>query len=700
MNIDFVLEKKLWRYEVQGDQLRLFCHGHQQSQFSLAPLIEGESTSIRSWNEINPNHFQGNLDHGGLVHLEMREGHIAYWMETDIEQFGRLTYFPGTIIAGNSWYTFSCDDTDRIWDVDRQFEDSIASAYADMQSIDGADGQGMTDPGDNPQAWIWNVPPRACALQTKAGWLGLSIPGPVPVGVTRLTMDRRRFSISFEILRSTCPDWGMPVVYFLEALVDPYDTLDEHRTISDQLELTVTRSADHPAWWSNAYYEYWDDYQCYMRNVNQWPDISKTISRPLYLSWIRDLKKDTGINEINATLEQGCYKMYGDYHSLDTFGGVDGMREMVDMLRTEGTRCGHYIHPYLVNTKLPIYEQRPDIFCKPRDGNFRMSYGLEMADLDSSEFAPIDWTNPDGRKWMLDWVEFILSDNPGCLNCDFLRSNHWRSPDARVYDFHDPDWGIGDLMTMKVQKMIYQRAKQIKPDCLVSKIGFADCYMQPWADMNMLCEEWNSFTQNWYRRGRIATRLLRHVLILTDAHFVTMTKSYEYHMGMQAWNLPDTGSVNYAPHPYTHYRKLQDKARRRRRSGWRAYLNAPFNVTDICHVDWDGVATQQWRKRTTGPLAGFYAALALSPRCLVTYSEAEAVVAASESRIAHIPLPPAAKVTAVERQTHEGDQQPWQYKLSGNRDRQEVEIFIEDCGAESLNYRIYYQIIPNTTPNQ
>ena len=32
-------------------------------------------------------------------------------------------------------------------------------------------------------------------------WLGLSIPGALPVGVTRLRMARQRFSMTFEILR-------------------------------------------------------------------------------------------------------------------------------------------------------------------------------------------------------------------------------------------------------------------------------------------------------------------------------------------------------------------------------------------------------------------------------------------------------------------------------------------------------------------
>ena len=692
MGNDFSFEWEGRHFAIVGDELRISCAGARQATFPLAPLIDGATTTLGPWRQIAGDHFEAKLDRAGSVHLDILHGHVCYWMETDIVQFERLTFFPRATTSGKCWHTFTCDDTDRPWEVDRQTEIPVSSAYADLMSVDGADGRGMTDPGDSPQSWIWNVPVRACALGTSDGWLGLSIPGPVPVGVTRFTMDRRCFSVTFQVLRSTCGDWGMPVVYFVPGLPDAYDVLDEHRAISDRLGLMVDKSPDHPAWWANPAYEYWDEYLCFRRNVTEEADPTKKLTTEMCLSWLAEVKESVRTNNINVTFEQGCYRMYGDYHPLPELGGIEGLRKTIDALRQEGTRSAHYIHPYLVNTKLPIYREHPEIFCTPKDSDFRMSYGLEMSDLENPEFAPVDWTHPQGRAFILKWVEFIMSDAPGCLNCDILRSNHWRSPDPRLYDFHDPDWGIGDLMTMKVQKALHDRAKEIKPDCMVSKVAFADCYMQPCADMNLLCEEWNGHTTNWYRRGRIATRLLRDVIFCTDPYFVTMTKSYEYHMGMGAWNYPATSTVRHSVHPYTYYREFQEKAYRRRRAGFQAYLNAPFNATDRCHVSWDGDFATQWRKRTRGVLAGWFAAKAISQRCLVTYSETQAVVVASESRTARVPVPPGARVTGVEMVPHDGEPRPWDHRLAESAEGAEVEMFVEDCGKEAMCYRIRYEL--------
>ena len=699
LNAEVRFQRDGWLCEVAGGELRLWRHGCRQASFPLAPLIEGVPALLGGWQKITPEHFQARLDRGGSVHLAIREGHVAYWMETDIVQFQRLTYFPGTTFAGRQWHTYSCDDTDRAWDVNRQTEVPISSAYADIQSVDGRDGQGMTDPGDNPQSWIWNVPVRAAALQTEAGlpdgrqaaWLGLSIPGPIPVGVTRFTMDRRALSVTFEVLRSTCPDWGMPVVYFVPGLNDPYDLLDEHRAISDRLGLTVRKPADHPAWWANVSYVYWDEYLCMLKDPDL-PEPEKKLTAARYLSWLAAVKESVRVRDINVTFEQGCYNLYGDYTPVPELGGVEGVRKMIDALREEGTHSGYYIHPFLVNTKLPVFREHPEFFCRPRQRGYHMTYGLEMRDKEAPEFAPLDWTHPGARDYMMKQVEFLLSDRPGCLNADVLRSNHWRGPDPRVYEFHGPDWGIGDLMTVKVQKMLYEKAKDIKPHCAVSKVAVADCYMQPYADIDLLCEEWSGETRNWYRRGRIATRLLRDMIFITDAYFVTMTKSYEYHMGMASWNVPETSTVRHAVHPYTHYREFQEKAYRRRRAGFQVYLNAPFNSTDRCRVDWDGSRARMWRRRTRGALTGWYAALALSHRCFVTYSDREARVAASESRTDLIPLPPGAQVRTVRMIPHEGEAQPWEFRLVGSAEAPAVEMFIEDCGKDALYYRIVYEI--------
>ena len=406
------------------------------------------------------------------------------------------------------------------------------------------------------------------------------------------------------------------------------------------------------------------------------------------------MKDSLGRAEMQTIFEQGVYRCYGDYTPIDSLGGAKGFRQTVDGLREKGVRVCYYIHPFMVNRKAPIYQKHPEAFCEPKDRSVIVKYACENYDAEP-EYALVDWTHPKGRQSILDQVEMILSSKKGSLNCDWLRSNHWRSPDPRYFKFHDPDWGIGDLMSKKVQQLIYERAKKVKPDCCVSKVAYAEPYMQPFADVNLLSEEWNGWTDSWYIRSRIVTRTIRGCAYITDPFFLTITKGYEYYMAMLVWCICETPEVEHAVHPYTYFRELAPKDFKRRRAGCTVQANAPLNVTDLIRVDppteVDGDPTV-WRRRTHGRLAGFYAALALAKRAFVTYGEKEARIGTSETRYVRFPLPPGAKVGAVEMVGHNGKTRPWKADPIDTPDGPGLEMYVEDCGADALYYRVRYSL--------
>jgi hypothetical protein len=205
----------------------------------------------------------------------------------------------------------------------------------------------------------------------------------------------------------------------------------------------------------------------------------------------------------------------------------------------------------------------------------------------------------------------------------------------------------------------------------------------------------------WYQRSRIATRTMRDVLFITDAWFVTITKSYEYYMGFQCWQIPNTDTVNHAPHPYyPSWREYREKDHRRRRAGIQVYLNAPCRAHDRCSVEVspEGEVTQG-RRRTSGPLAGWHAGLALSRRCFVTYAEGQALVAASETRFVRVPLPPGARFLGVSRVGHDGAEIPWPAEVSGEGgEPRTVDLRVVDCGQEALYYRIRYELADGADP--
>ncbi|MCP4645272.1 MAG: hypothetical protein GY851_32820, partial [bacterium] len=214
--------------------------------------------------------------------------------------------------------------------------------------------------------------------------------------------------------------------------------------------------------------------------------------------------------------------------------------------------------------------------------------------------------------------------------------------------------------------------------------------MQPYADISLLAEEWNGWTDTWYKRGRLATRLLDGMLFMTDPYFLTITKTAEYYMAMAVWCILEDPIVRHAIHPYTHFCELKDKDFRRRKAGVHVQMNAPLDITDQCHVDVDGQDATLWRKRTRGPLATWYASMAFGKRCFATYSETEARIAASETRTIELPLPPGAVVKAVEMVRHDGGVVAYESQPCTTADGPGLQLYIQDCGFDPIYFRVQY----------
>ena len=324
-------------YEVQNDMLIVSRKKEELLHLPVAPLIEGRQTHVANWSQTEDNHFTGRLNHGGVVHIAIDCGHICYWIETDTEQFETIAYFPGIKFNGRYWQTYMSDEHDRKWDKDIDQEVGLSSAYDDLQNPFGHDGAGMTDPGDFPSYLPWNMPARTFSVETDAEWIGFSMPGALPVGVVRLAMQNEKLSINFDVLRPSCEGGVMPRVYLVTGLKGAYDILDEHRLISEKLGLTVKREGNHPTWWTNPEFYYWDEF---CRIEQEDPEAAKRkeiITQQNLLGWLNTAKTSIGIQDINMPMEQGCYEYYGDYKPTELMGGIEGFRQLVDQLRMEGT---------------------------------------------------------------------------------------------------------------------------------------------------------------------------------------------------------------------------------------------------------------------------------------------------------------------------------------------------------------------------
>ena len=677
---------------VTGDRLCVMDRDDMVLDVRLSPEFDGENVAISEWRRVGPNHLEADLGRFGKACLKEEFEKLAYWIETPVKQFENVTYLSDGRISGDAWRTFVSDDYDRVWPKSLDAHVPISSAYADSSSPDGSTGGGATDPDDLPPTFNWNVHVRACAVRGRRRWMGLSIPGPWGIGVTRLSMCRGRFSLRFEVLRPGCTDGKAPVLYFCPNLGDSLDVLDEHRTLSEKLGLMDLAPKSMPEWWTNPWQGYYDEWERH-RHEGIFENPREDNVKHYLKEWCEVTRKTTDIHDLNVNFEQGCFRLYGDYRPAPNMGTEDDLRATLEEWRTDGIRAGLYIHPFIVNTKVPFHQEHPEAFCQPKDPGFLMDYPLEFWDQDDPKFAPIDWTHPKGREYMLDWVEYILSDKPGCLNFDILRSNHWRAPDPRCYDFHDPDWGIGDMMFYKVQKLMYERAKAVKPDALVTKIAVADCYMQPTYDLMQMSEEWTHSMECWWRRGQIATRLMKNSMLYTDPWFVTRTKWSEYYMGFLACNIPECQAATHTTHCYyPAWRPLAEKHYHRRKTGYHIYLHARPMPSDESRMTWhaETAEIEAWRRRTEGPLAGWYATLALGRKGIVSYSETQALLGVAEARSVSVPLPPKAQLQTVTRVLHSGGEEDHDHALDETTNH--VRLHVEDCGGDVLYYRLRYTL--------
>lgn len=675
-------------YRLEKDRLRVLHNDDTVFDVCLNPEFDGKVVKITGWEKAGHNGFRADLGKYGTAFACEKLDRLAYWIETPIKQFENVTYLSDGIISGDHWRTFVSDEYERVWEKELDLDIPLSSAYAACASPDGLVEGGMNDPDDRPMHWIWNVHVRAFALGGRQRWLGVSIPGPWGIGVMRLNMTRERFNLRFEVLRPGCTGGRLPVVYFCPNLAEPLDVLDEHRVLSEKLGLMNLERKEIPEWWTNPWQGSYDEWS---RHCHEGL-ITKEEGNILdYLTgWIEKTRETTGIHDLNTNMEQGCFRLYGDYRPAENMGSEEDQRARIDAWREDGIRTGFYIHPFIVNTKVKFFQEHPEAFCMPKDPEFLMDYACEPWDSDS-KFAPIDWTHPKGREFILNWVEYILSDKPGCMNCDILRSNHWRSPDPRVYDFHDPDWGVGDMMTYKVQKLLYEKAKEIKPDCLVTKIACADCYMQPTFDAMQMSEDWTATMDFWYRRAQVATRLLRNTLLYTDPWFVTRTKWSEFYLSFLTVNMPECQGATHTTHVrFPRWMPLEEKHYRRRKTGYHIYLNARPDPSDEMCLTCTPSSYEAWRRRTTGPLAGWYAAHSIGRKGIVSYNETQALVGASETRTDWVPLPPGATLERVTRVLHDGTEEDYEHVLdeAGHR----LRLYIEDSAKGVLYYRIRYTL--------
>ena len=652
----------------------------------LRPVIDGDRVELGCWTPNGASLTAPMTGRDGRVVLQRQGDWLRYAIAVPMVNMTQLTYFSDSDLYADQWRTFHIVDQDKTWDADRDICVEMATAAEKPTS---PDYRGLVDPGDYPSNWMADTPPRVAAFRLRNGWMMMSVPGPLPIGAAIFRVTKRRFALDFDQVRLTCSEARIPEVFFAFHAPTAEDCLDVHAEVNKSLGFFRERSGC-PEWWSQPYWGVLDEMMGLYdpKRIGTPPPEENPATPEKVAEWATRMERITGIREYLVVFDQCYFARYGEYVPIPRLGGQQGFRGLIDDLRRDGKRVGLYYHPYNLDADIPILADHPEWVAADIDAEghpgapaTRPGMKLEMA----------DWTHPQMREYMLDRVRYLLSDEPDCLNADWLCIHNNRAPSPRRYQFFDPDWGIGDLMTFKVWREIYEAAKRIKPDCLIRFLT-TESYLQPFVDRVYINEDWSPTCDNWYSMARVVTRLNRDTLIDVTPWFLSMTKAKEFYMVMPAFGIPGTLALSFFIHPRAYLYPTRPRDHRRLSCSWQVYANAPMTVEQERKLLFDGNEVFAYRKYTNGPLSGFYASMTLSRQCYVTYGTGEARIGSTESRMVNVPLPPGAQVKAVEAVHHDGRLEQHPYELVCRDGQDFVRTHVTDCGDQVVYYRIAYRL--------
>ena len=88
---DLSIRHKGYLFGVSGDYLRVSKDGIALVEVRVAPMIEGKTTRLSDWSQVEPNHLAAQVeDIEATVHMEADHGHACCHVKTPVHRFERL----------------------------------------------------------------------------------------------------------------------------------------------------------------------------------------------------------------------------------------------------------------------------------------------------------------------------------------------------------------------------------------------------------------------------------------------------------------------------------------------------------------------------------------------------------------------------------------------------------------------------------
>ena len=513
--------------------------------------------------------------------------------------------------------------------------------------------------------WMIAPPPHVFSFgDDDLGWLGLSIPEPMPVQYTNISCHNRIFNLTFDSYSPGHADGRLPTVFIDTGLDDSKAVLDCHCTHAAELGL-VNMNRDDYSWWHNPIFCTWGN-QLYRQKcdpVEVTDDIQIHFDEADIMHWadqVRLIYK----GEFNYIIDAGWFEYIGDYKpNLSKFKSLENFKKMIADLKTRGCRVILWFTPFWVQQGANVEREHPDYLLYRLDGTVYR---------DKSNRAFLDYSNPDVREYARTLIEYMLVT----LDADgFKIDMNYVHPLMSDITLCDPTWGYGNLFWLKVLKFFCEHTVKIKKDAF-STINGIESYLQPYAcsvRLNDLFDKHNP--QAWYDRAEMVLRLMPNVPIDVDGWPMDLEKAREYQFVSPVFGAPVTYHTDAVDGLSA---KMTDIEFNRMASVWHVYSKAPCEYGMRVTID----AERDIFERRDGK--GKLKAVALQKSVLVCYGEDSIYLTANCDRAISLPVENSNLYRNAEKVYRDGKREPVKFF----RDEAVLLLNMEDSGKGILYYKI------------
>lgn len=437
--------------------------------------------------------------------------------------------------------------------------------------------------------FYFSPPPQIFCIQTGGRWIGIGLCG--MYGIDGISSNfGRKFFIETEIR-------GRPPEFVLLEGSDEWDVL---RNYTNFLKSSGRIRGDMRIedWWTRAMYCTWGDQMeaggnILMKNLGCFSLLMMDLLPERICE--RIVPRDADMQRMNLVGSKRYYDKISEHFVRESVkiieeSGFDigtividdkwmrfhgekcanerkfpDFRGLIDELHAMGYRVILWYPVWWIDSRCETAINHPDYLIRDPRGKIKYKF---------------DITNPDVREHIREMVEYWLS--PDGYDADGLKLDFVYDCPCLWDELHDPSYGVGDELVLRMHELIYRSAKEAKRDSAVISIS-PNPFIAEWCDMIRLNDYFHIGIEGQLMRARVCSSICPHRLIDSDTY--NYRRNYARYFAY--------ASVYGVPAVY-YVRRLSDELRGKMRDILRMY-SASRNLRGEVIIDGN-----LWRRMSDG----------------------------------------------------------------------------------------------------